>query len=66
MIAKLNIKRCPFRVSYLADGVETRSEYQDMAFGHIAEFEECYEKECAAWSEKERTCLLCRKEEEKK
>lgn len=65
MIAKVETKKCPFRKTYLADGVETRSQYQDMAFGYITEFDECYEKECMAWGAKEKTCLLCRKEEVK-
>ncbi len=62
MIAKLNVKKCPFRKyetteTFIWEGntpfPQTKSE----------DFMDCIDKECMAWGEKERTCLLMRKEE---
>ncbi len=65
MIANLNAKKCPFRKEYIMGGTETRSQFQDIVTGYVEQFQECIDKECMAWGEKERTCLLMRKEEAK-
>ena len=62
MIADIKVLKCPFLKRHVVDnGFVTNSgkfipHYQD-------EFGNCIEKECMAWNQKEKSCLLMRKNE---
>lgn len=64
MIAKVEIKRCPFRKETFL--LSSQTAFQNMSLGdhYSEEFMECIEEDCMAWHDKK--CLLMRDPEEKK
>lgn len=65
MIANPNIKLCPFRKK--TETMDYRLAGSGGVLPNTEEyFLECLEKQCMAWSEKERRCLLMNKEAEEK
>ena len=58
MIAKLNIRKCPFMKQTNLVQTETRNQYQDIGSVYQESFLECIEGECMAWDAKARDCRL--------
>lgn len=58
MIAKLDIKSCPFRKKVLHTNMGGK--------GTEEFFLECVEKECMAWEDDDNSCLLMREKKNEK
>ena len=61
MIAKLDIKMCPFRKETDLVQAETRNQYMDIGSVYQESFLECIEENCMAWDSKARDCRLMMK-----
>ena len=64
MIAKLDIKMCPFRKEINLCGTETQNQYMALGSTYQENFLECIEENCMAWHNKE--CLAMRSPKEDK